>query len=253
VTRFRCFLGIVICTLLVGCDQAALMKRFTPREAELAARNYVDLLRQGQSDELERDLDAGIAEPNARDQLHEMAAMFPTTAIISAKIVGSQILRGKDLSTTNSLTLEYEFPDRWLLANVVFRKNAGTTTIVGFHVRRIPDSLENMNAFTLAGKSAWQYLILVLAMCSILFSLYVFRLCIRTETMKLKWLWLFFILVGLGRLTVNWTTGDTSFTCAGYPDPLRRNEPYCLWALDGSGVSAARLYFVFELPLETKS
>jgi hypothetical protein len=62
------------------------------------------------------------------------------------------------------------------------------------------------------GKGATQYAILSLAVLAPLFSLYVFLLCIKTRMGKKKWLWLIFIVLGIGKLGVNWTTGQVLFT-----------------------------------------
>jgi hypothetical protein len=209
--RFNCLVGIAFCAFLGGCDQANLMKKWTPPEAESIARGYVDLLRQGKVDQIERDLDSSVADSNVRDTFTKMAAIFPTENLESVNVVGAHIFHGQDYSTTD-ITLEYQFPSKWLLVEVITRKKGDVSTVVGFHVNPMPDSLENLNKFTLVGKSATQYLVLAFAVCSLLFSFYVLVLCIRAKNGKTKWLWMLFILLGVGKLAVNWTTGEFTFT-----------------------------------------
>jgi hypothetical protein len=224
--RFKCLVGIAFCAFLVGCDQAALMKRWTPPEAESIARNYVDLLRQGKFDQIERDLDSSVTDSDVRDTFAKMAAIFPTENPESVKVVGAHIFHGQEYSTTD-ITLEYQFPSKWLLVSVVTRRQGDLSTVVGFHVNPTPDSLENLNKFTLVGKSAVQYLILTLTVCSLLFSFYVLVLCIRTKNGKTKWLWMLFILVGVGKLAVNWTTGQWTFTLLAIQIPCATaNHPF---------------------------
>ena len=189
------------------------MKRFTPLEAESTARNYVDLLRQGKFEQIANDLDPSIADSKSKDTLSQMAAFFPAEVPESVKVVDVRVVRGPEYSTvTMNIDLEYQFADKWLLVNVATQKKEDVSTIVGFHVRAIPDSLENLNRFTLTGKGAAQYFILAFAICSVLLTLYVLVLCLRTKSTKKKWLWALFILLGVCRLAVNWTTGDWSFT-----------------------------------------
>jgi hypothetical protein len=211
VLRCKCLVGIAFCAFLVGCDQATLMKKWTPPEAESLARGYVELLRRGKFDEIEHDLDPSVADSNVRDTFAKMAALFPAENPESVKVVGANVFRGQEYSTTN-ITLEYQFPNKWLLVNIGTHRKGDVSTVVDFHVRPMPDSLENLNKFTMAGKSAAQYLVLPLAVCALLFSLYVLVLCVRTKKGKSKWLWMLFILVGVGRLAVNWTTGEFTFT-----------------------------------------
>ena len=208
---FKCLVAIAICAFLGGCDQATIMKKWTPPEAESLAKSYVDLLRQGKYDQIEHDLDPSVPESDIRDTFAKMGTLFPTENPESVKVVGAHIFHGQGYSTT-SITLEYQFPSKWLLVDVTTKKEGDATTVTGFHVSSTPDSLENLNRFTFVGKSATQYLILTLAVCSLLFSFYVLLVCIRTRDGKRKWLWMLFILVGVGKLGVNWTSGQWAFT-----------------------------------------
>jgi hypothetical protein len=209
--RFKCLAGVAFCVFLVGCDEASLMKKFTPAEDEAAARGYVELLRQGKYDQIQRDLDPSIVDSSSRDTLIQMAAIIPTEDPESVKVIGAHTNRGPGSSTTD-LTLEYQFPSRWLLVNVVIRKTGGVSTITGFHVTALADSIENLNKFTLVGKSANQYLTLTIAVGCLVFTFYVLVLCIRTKDIRRKWLWIIIVLVGVGKFAINWSTGQTSFT-----------------------------------------
>ena len=234
--RFKCLVGIVFCASLVGCNQSAFVKFWTPPEAESTARGYVDLLRQGQFDEIERDLDPSIVDPNVRDTLAKMAAIIPPGNPMSIKVVavntdvGVVIYNFKDKSQ-KSITLEYQFPNKWLLVNVTTEKERGW--IVDFHVTPISDSLENLNKFTLVGKSTVQYSILILAGCSLVFSFYVLTLCIRTKDVKRKWLWLIVVLVGVEKVAVNWKTGQLTFGVLSIylPTAIATRNPYGPWTI----------------------
>jgi hypothetical protein len=202
-------IGVSLLVILSGCDQAALMKKWTPPEDESIAKNYIELLRQGKFDQIEAALDSSLKSPDIRDTFAQMAALVPAGPPESLKVVGSHVFNGPEVSATN-LTFEYQFPHQWLLINVATQKKNGVATIIGFHVTPIADSLENINRFTLAGKSGLQYLVLMLAILVPLFSLYVAIRCIRTKDVKRKWLWVIFIAFGVGKLTVNWVTGEWS-------------------------------------------
>jgi hypothetical protein len=208
--RVSLLAGIAICSILPGCDQATLMKRFTPPADESIARSYVELLRQGKFDQIQRDLDPSLINSEVPDTFARMAAIFPLEPLTSSKVVGAHVFQGQGQKTTD-ITLEYEFPGVWVLAQVVTRRTENTRTVVGFHVNRIPDSLENVNRFTLVGKSALQYLTLMCGVGSFLFTFYVFVLSARDRDMKPKWLWMIVTLVGVGRFAVNWGTGQWTY------------------------------------------
>jgi hypothetical protein len=98
-----------------------------------------------------------------------------------------------------------------LLINVARRIRPDGTTIDGFNVQPIKDSLENMNKFTFDGKGALYYLVFSLAIAIPVFIIYTTVLCARTKIEKRKWLWLIFILCGLTNFSLNWTTGEWRF------------------------------------------
>ncbi|HKN76310.1 MAG TPA: hypothetical protein VJW94_14120 [Candidatus Acidoferrum sp.] len=208
--RFKYLAGIALGAVIVGCDDAALMKKWAPPEAEANARSYVEFLRQGKFDRIEHDLDASVTDSNVRETFAKMAAIFPTGDPVSVKVVGAHTFHGQAYSTTD-ITLEYQFPGKWVLASIATQTKGDVSTVTGFHVNPMADSLENLNKFSLLGKSAGQYLILICGVCALLFSFYVLVLCIRTKVGKTKWLWMLFILTGLVRLAVNWTTGEFTF------------------------------------------
>lgn len=115
----------------------------------------------------------------------------------------------------------------WYLVNVDLQERDNVLTLRGFDVRRLPESLEEMYKFTLAGKNVAQYAVFALAIISTLFSLYVVVLCVQTKTGAMRWMWISIVLVGVGRLSVNWTTGELGFTiwaiqilCASATAPL---------------------------------
>ncbi|HWO32969.1 MAG TPA: hypothetical protein VNO32_29585, partial [Candidatus Acidoferrum sp.] len=145
-----------------------------------------------------------------------------------------------------NIMLEYQFPSKWLLVNITTQRTGNVSTIAGFHVEPLRDSLENLNRFTLVGKSTDQYLLLIVAVGSLLLSLYSFVLCIRTKNEKRKWLWMLFILIGVGKLAVNWTTGQWNLTLWSFQIPcgMATAPLYGPWTIAASAPLGAILYFI---------
>lgn len=87
----RSFLLIIVasCAFLLGCDEAALMKKYGPLQDEPIARKYLDLLIQGKVDQLQRDMDLSLVEPNTRDTLAKLSQMLPVEPPKSVKVVGA--------------------------------------------------------------------------------------------------------------------------------------------------------------------
>jgi hypothetical protein len=209
--RFIYSIGVLFLIILSGCGNPDnLIKKFTPPEDETIATNYIALLRQRQFEPIEKDLDPNLKSALTQDTLVKMAEAIPPQDPISVKVIGANSVRSTDLYKIN-LTFEYQFRSKWLLINVATQKKDGVSTIIGFNVYPLTDSLENLNKFTLAGKNLLQYLTLALAVLIPLFTLFALVLCIRTKMEKRKWLWIIFILIGIGKFTVNWTTGQWNF------------------------------------------
>jgi len=209
--RTVCLIGIFALVMLAGCDEAALIKKMTPPEDAAVARSYIDMLRRNEFDLIEKDMDPDIKKPDLHDALVKMAALIPSEEPETIKVIGVNKLSENDLSSTN-ISFEYKFPSRWVLINVAVQKKGDVATIVGFNVRPIQDSLENLNRFTLVGKSPLHYAVLSTAALVSILSMCTLVLCMRTKLKKKKWPWLLFIILGVGQFTINWTTGQWVLT-----------------------------------------
>jgi hypothetical protein len=222
------------------------MKKMTPQQDESVARTYIDQLRHNQFDHIEGNMDSSVSGPDIPATLARMAAMFPAQEPTSVKVISVNLFRSAEITKTD-LTLEYEFPQQWLLANLVTQKKDGVTTITGFYVKPIPNSLESLNRFTFAGKGVVQYTILLLALLSLLSSLYALVLCIRTK-LKGKWLWLILILLGVGKLSVVWTTAQSSFSFFAVQllSVSAIAQPYGPWVINVSIPLGALAFLIFR-------
>jgi hypothetical protein len=221
------------------------MKTVTPKGDEATARALVDLLREKRFEEIEQQLDPSIVRPDIGYTFAKMAGIFPAGEPISSKVVGVTRYSNQDSSETN-LTLEYEFPGKWLLVYVRIRRQEDESKILAFQVKSIPDSLENINKFTLTHKGHWQYFVLALAVVAFSLSLYAFVLCLRNEKGRLKWLWAVFVLTGIVRFGVNWTTGETVLTplAIHLPCASATAVPYGPWLVAVFVPLGAILYLV---------
>jgi len=213
---------------LCGCHRLT----DTSAHNEAKVKHYVDLLRQQNFDEIEKDADPGIFPIDGDYTLHSMAAMFPGSEPLSIKLVASNTFTG-DGFTKSSGTLEYHFPDRWLLVTVTERESGDTVWLTGFQVQQTPASVEERTRFTFSGKGALQYVAIILGILSLAFSLFAFVLCIRTPIVKRKWLWLIATLIGFGAVAVNWTTGqsDVAYIYIYFPTATIGLLPYGSWLI----------------------
>jgi hypothetical protein len=208
--RFRLVVGLCV-VFLAGCNRDALIHKYAPPQTQVEAEGYFNQLRNHQMDQLEGELDTSLGSPEEiRETLARMVEVFPQGAPMSVKLVGYNRVELADVET-NRISLEYEFPQKWLIADVTTQKRGEFTTVTEFHVSQVQAPLEVVNGFTLRGKGVAHYAMLLLWVLAIAVQLFAFYECIRTEMKELKWFWLIFIAFGVGRVTMNWATSETSF------------------------------------------
>jgi hypothetical protein len=209
---------MLICLLtmlaLGACSDEALMQKFSSPETQAIAIAYLDQLRARDFAAFERDADPSIAGGDSRHQLEEMAQLIPPKMPTSVKLVGVHTNYGDD-ATTISSTFEYNFDGAWLIASISVKEKNGARTITGISVYPLEQSLEVQNRFTLSDKSALRYIMLSAAIAAVLLTLYALVLGIRTRFKGRKWPWIVFVLVGFGKISVNWTTGDWNIAPIG--------------------------------------
>jgi hypothetical protein len=180
-------------------------------EDQAIATGYIDRLRAGDFDAIEKSMDPSLKSTNLHETLVKMANLIPPGPPISQKVVGLQASRWSNSGASKAVvntTFEFQYPGRWLLVNVDVQDKDGVKTIIGFHVYTEPDSLEVRNRFSLSGKTPLQYAVLAAAVLTVLLTLYALVVCVRTPLKRRKWIWIIFILVGFGTFAVDWTSGQ---------------------------------------------
>ena len=216
------FMFILLCFLaLTACDQDAMfdevIQKFSAgHDDEIAfAKDYIAKFPAHNFDGIDASLDPSLKNDQLHGTLKTMASFFPVGPATDIKLIGFNVSTFEDANGTRSQTdilFQYQFPDRWIVAEVVVKKTEKGFMVLGVHVSPLRDSLKNIHAFTMAGKPAANYAMLAATVVVPLFTLAVLVLCIRTPIPKRKWLWVVFILLGcFVTLKMNWTTGDTEF------------------------------------------
>ncbi len=196
--------------MLAGCNQSDMLQKFASPAEQVSAKGYINLLRARRFEDIEKIADPTIATASLHGTLQTMAGFIPAGEPKSITLVGAHRYTMGE-STTVNLTYEYEYTGRLLLINVALKSQGVQSTIVGFNVVPQLKSLAEQNKFTLDGKTPLQYAILVLTALLPLFTLFALVVCIRTPFKGRKWPWVVLVLIGFGRLAVNWTSGDWSF------------------------------------------
>ncbi|MBF5004880.1 hypothetical protein [Diaphorobacter caeni] len=194
--------------LLSGCgDQKAAFEKMLPKEEVEIAQQVLTEARAGNAAAIKARMDLEFVGPSFDADMARMLTLFPAGEPSSIKPVGlfSNTINGN--VTTYNITFEQRYPDSWLLAAVQLRKKDGETRVIGMRVQPTNQSLEEQGRFTLEGKSAVHWAVLVLAVLIPLFILVTLVRCWRTPIARRKWLWMLFILLSVARFSFDWGTG----------------------------------------------
>lgn len=209
-SRVRLVLSALVSVLLVAaCNRDDMLRQFASDADEKVARECIDAVRHGKLDEIEARLQPSLKNDHTHAELLKMVAAVPAGEPDAVKLVGAQKYLNNGVHSTN-LTYEYRYGTHYFMMNCATIADA-PHTIIGLSVNPLKASLEESSAFDLKGKSAWQYTVLLAGIVFMVMTLVALIRCIMDKTLRRKWLWILFILIGIGELSINWTTGASEF------------------------------------------
>jgi hypothetical protein len=234
---------------LASCSQEQLMARYEPLPETVLARESIDRLRAHDFAAVLAKLAPEIRnDPEISTGLPAAAAYFPEAEPLSVKLVEYNFLTrapfGGQSSTNYTISFEYEFPDIWIVAVVTLRTVETERHLLGIRLFRSEASLQEVNALTFENKSALHYVLAIIAAAILAFIVTTLIACIRTKVPRRKWLWIIFILFGVGQITLNWTTGEIRLDVAvNLLGVSMVKQPYAPWMLQLAFPLGATLFW----------
>jgi hypothetical protein len=199
---------------LAGCNPQPILEQLIPGEAIAFARGHVEHVRQRDFEAVTREVHPDLRTGRLKAEVETMAALFPASAPEDLRLVQSFTTRRGDEALID-LVFEYEYSDRFVLADVVVQPVGPGFAVRGVHVSREKSSREAANAFALTGKPLTSFLVLVFAIAVPLVMLVAAALAIRAPGLSFRWAWVAAILIGVAPVQVNWTTGSIELAPVG--------------------------------------
>lgn len=206
---YRFLLAMTLLTL-GACNKDEILQKFASPQEQMLAKQYIRHLQLRQFEDIEKVVHPALRDPNLHKSLVQMADLIPVGEPSVVTLIGAQRHIAGDDSSLN-LTYEYGFSGKWILTNVAVKKRADGFSIIGFSVIPQLASIEEINQFSMKGKSSLHYLMLTLAVVFPALTLLALVICARMTLRGRKWPWILFILTGFGTLTMNWTSGAINF------------------------------------------
>ena len=202
----------LVALLAVGCvDEKALLARFAPKDHDQLARQFLDRLRHADSAAAHAMLEPTVAANTAAADIERLVGLMNYGEPLAVELIGVNVRFfkpvGAEGTQQSNLTYEIQFQQRWLLAAFVITSTKEGPRISSGNLQPLPDSLRVLNRFTLRNKSLVHYLFLAAVAGVLVLIVVALVLCARTK-LRRRWLWMIFIAVGLGKFSLNWSTGQ---------------------------------------------
>lgn len=175
-------------------------------DADAFARGALAMVQHGDSARLSHIIDQSLISStqwtNLRGLQDSLRALNPDTL----ELIGFQALT-MDGRYSISLTYQLHGPTGWGAATVPLERRARGFVVMGLQFESVPRSLQELNAFTLRGRTWRHYLILTMALVSV-FLMVGSAILVACTPMPRRWLWAFTALVGVGQIGIDWTSGS---------------------------------------------
>ncbi|MFP5235335.1 MAG: hypothetical protein ACLGSD_05490 [Acidobacteriota bacterium] len=190
-----------------------MINRLAP-DAVRDSKYYFEELRQRQVEKLLQSFDPSADKDRLRAEIGKVVALVPEEKPIGVETLGATGECKVSGLCTKQIVLEYKYPDRWILFQVTVSNRSGHSAITELYVTPESMPLESMKQFTFRGKGWPHYAILLSFLLCAAIALYALVSCIRTPIRKRKWLWIVVTILGVGKLGIEWSSGQLWYKVA---------------------------------------
>lgn len=200
---------LIVWLALAGLASKSMAFEMESRENSpevLYVKDATEMLATHHYAEFENRIDPAQLPADRRKVLEQIANLIPLASPVSVKLVGWWYFTATNRPEFTDVSLQYAYPgNQYILVQSRVARTPSGLILQGYRLNRLPDSLENMNRFTLKGRPPKFYLVLVGGLASLITCLTAFVICVRTRPLKRKWLWLIACLIGVG--TYSYSSG----------------------------------------------
>jgi len=211
--RFVWVAGLMLAGWLSGCfDQKSLLK-IIPEEEDRQARRFLELVRDDRMSAAREMLRVSQNETEVTQGLATLHTLFIQSKWVELETIGYNkawnAATGAPSTTTVRLDYQIQMEKHWAAGTVIMQEHSGVWKITSARFNPLSASLETIHAFSFSGKNPAYYALLLLGCLVPAFSIVTLIVCIKSPVRR-KWLWILFILLPVGKLSLNWSTGEWS-------------------------------------------
>ena len=170
------------------------------------ANHYVEWLGGASISRAEEYIDPSIKQ--AYDTSKEpILKAFRAVKDFDRTMIGCQVYNNGSSRTVN-ISYQWSSHDAWFVGNLNWNTIGTSRWVKGFQITPLPAPLEKLNAFDPLSKGPVQWLFLTFAILVLGTIVTAAVLCLREKGLKRKWLWMIWLLLGMPKFTINWSTGQ---------------------------------------------
>jgi hypothetical protein len=234
----RAAVALAGCFVLASClgDPYAAIARHVPSSVDSSAREFLRALASRDTVRAVAQLHPAHRGSDASAGLGQLASALRGRAPDSVRPLNLSWFAASGMRRT-IVTYELAFPAHWVLAEVTVLDSAGSLGVIGARTNEVPRAAAAANALTLRGKPLRHYLLTLMALVVPVFMV-VTAVQVWRSRMHRRWLWSLVTLIGVGKLSINWTTGvlwvqplTVLLLGAGF---VRNGPPYLPWVVSVS-------------------
>jgi len=249
----RTLITLLSLVLLSACKPSTMIESFADDAKEQIAQSYIQRLIDGDATTLIQELHPSLRSENELAQFAKMRALIPAGKPDVTNLIGYNSFNSAELRRYN-LTYQFGYGTTWIVINTAWTElPEGKRQIVGMNVYPLSEPLQKTHAFTFKRAGPLHYVIFAAAILMPIFTIVTLVVCIRTKLARRKWLWIVFILFGLGQVSLNWTSGQLGFSLLSillFSGSAMASSIYSPWLISVSLPVGAILFWIFRNKLK---
>ncbi|MFT3870930.1 MAG: hypothetical protein QM715_20950 [Nibricoccus sp.] len=248
----KIFTALFLLLLLNACKPSTMIENFADDAKEQMALHYIQRLVDNDTTALIQELDSSLRSGNELSQFDQMRSLIPAGKPNVTNLVGYNSFKSSEVLRYN-LTYQFGYGSTWIAVNVAWNELPdGKCQIIGMHVYPLTEPLQKTHAFNFARATSRHYVFFVAAILLPIFTIATLVVCIRTKLARRKWLWILFILFGLGQISINWTNGQCGFWLLSillFSGSATASSIYSPWIVSFSLPIGAVLFWIYRKKL----
>ena len=174
--------------------------------ADETTRRCLELLRAGETEAAQACFAPEALPENADEVLGQAHEALQVGDSVELRVVNRAFAYTTESGRTDTLVYHVRGDAKALLVVAQTRATDGTPALIGLRWEPAPLDLSERFPFVFTGVPPFYYGVLGLAVAIPIFMLYSAIVCFRRKPRR-RWLWLLFILLGIGKLSLVWVPG----------------------------------------------